>query len=332
MQVSLARHHGAMLLKYSGISFISDAVNHGFFSGERSLWTAAVGVALFLLGAFLAHRLSDGRQAEAGDQANSNSPGTPSSLTRTLLLGALLSIGLGFFTGGLQHFPDSPQRSAWVVPLGFFISIAALVYELDLRWRPKHSAYTLMVGSFITLASVGAWRWFEANPSWMGDHAHHHASAAGGEVHGAAGHQHQTDAHDDHKLQDATESGLLAMTVDRTIAIRMDDKMRFYPDRFDVKAGETVKLLVSNEGSLPHELVLGSDKEITEHATEMKKHRGHHHHHAHDSKTEAISLEPGKESMLIVRFEKAGQLQMDCLVPGHYEAGMRGLVTVGQRS
>ena len=78
--------------------------------------------------------------------------------------------------------------------------------------------------------------------------------------------------------------------------------------------------------------MLGSDKEIVEHATEMKKHRGHHHHHAHDSKTVAISLEPGKESMLIVRFEKAGQLQMACLVPGHYEAGMRGLVTVGQRS
>ena len=67
MQVSFERHHGAMLLKYSGISFISGAVNHGFFSGERSLWTAAVGVALFLLGAFLALRLSDGRQAEAGD-------------------------------------------------------------------------------------------------------------------------------------------------------------------------------------------------------------------------------------------------------------------------
>ena len=83
------------------------------------------------MGGFLVLRLSDGRQSEAGDQANNNSAGTRSSLTRTLLLGALLSVGLGFFTGGLQHFPDSPQRSAWVVPLGFFISIAALVYELD---------------------------------------------------------------------------------------------------------------------------------------------------------------------------------------------------------
>ena len=40
-----------MLLKYSGISFISGAVNHGFFSGTRSLWTAAIGIVLFVLGA-----------------------------------------------------------------------------------------------------------------------------------------------------------------------------------------------------------------------------------------------------------------------------------------
>ena len=27
--------------------------------------------------------------------------------------GIVASIGLGFFTGGLQHFPDSPGRSLW---------------------------------------------------------------------------------------------------------------------------------------------------------------------------------------------------------------------------
>jgi hypothetical protein len=42
----------------------------------------------------------------------------------------------------------------------------------------------------------------------MGDHTHHHASAASGKVHGAAGLQNQTGANDDHKLQDAAESGL----------------------------------------------------------------------------------------------------------------------------
>lgn len=39
MEINFQRHHAAMLLKYSGISFIAGAVNHGFFSGERSLWT-----------------------------------------------------------------------------------------------------------------------------------------------------------------------------------------------------------------------------------------------------------------------------------------------------
>jgi hypothetical protein len=37
MTASFQIQHSAMLLKYSGISFISGAVNHGFFSGERSL-------------------------------------------------------------------------------------------------------------------------------------------------------------------------------------------------------------------------------------------------------------------------------------------------------
>jgi len=37
MTASFEIQHSALLLKYSGISFISGAVNHGFFSGERSL-------------------------------------------------------------------------------------------------------------------------------------------------------------------------------------------------------------------------------------------------------------------------------------------------------
>ena len=52
MNSSFQQQHSAMLLKYSGISFISGAVNHGFFSGTRSLWTAAIGIVLFVLGAW----------------------------------------------------------------------------------------------------------------------------------------------------------------------------------------------------------------------------------------------------------------------------------------
>ena len=45
-----------MLLKYSGISFISYAVICGYNKRERSLWIALVGMDLFVLGAWLEHR------------------------------------------------------------------------------------------------------------------------------------------------------------------------------------------------------------------------------------------------------------------------------------
>jgi hypothetical protein len=136
MTSNFQQHHGAMLLKYSGISFISGAVNHGFFSGERSLWTALVGMVLFVLGAWLEHRW----QPVSAD--------TPrSGLMKTLAIGSLLSIGLGFFTGGLQHFPDSPERSAWVVPLGFFVSVLALGLSAPRDWSRAASAYVLVLGT-----------------------------------------------------------------------------------------------------------------------------------------------------------------------------------------
>jgi len=36
----------------------------------------------------------------------------------------------------------------------------------------------------------------------------------------------------------------------------------------------------------------------------------------------------GQTGELVVRFAQAQQLQMACLIPGHYEAGMRGTVNV----
>ena len=296
MTFAFQHHHGAMLLKYSGISFISGAVNHGFFSGERSLWTAAIGIVLFVLGAAMEHRLSDTAQEQT------------SSLFRTLLLGALLSVGLGFFTGGLQHFPDSPARSAWVVPLGFFLSVPALALNSPHDWRPTSTLYTVLVGLGVTIASYGAWQWLERNPQYLGSHGHGHASA---------------DAHE----HDAPPSGLVAQVVSRSIEVRMDDTMRFSPDRLQVKAGETIRFVVHNDGKVEHELVLGSDAQIREHAQAMQKDADHSHAHSHAGGT-AISLAPGQSGELVVTFAQAGEVQMACLVPGHYEAGMRGKVQV----
>jgi len=295
MAFAFQHHHGAMLLKYAGISFISGAVNHGFFSGERSLWTAAIGMVLFVLGAGMEHRLTD-----------SDAEPAQASLLRTLVLGALLSIGLGFFTGGLQHFPDSPARSAWVVPLGFFISVLALSLSSSHAWQRSTTLYVLVVGALVTAGSMGAWQWLQQHPEWA-----------------ATGHSHGETPSEDHSHAE----GPSALVVSRSIEVRMDDQMRFTPSHIDVRAGETIRFVVHNAGKTAHEMVLGNDADIREHAQAMQQGAGHDDGHSHGTGA-AITVPAGHKGELVVRFDQASTLQMACLIPGHYEAGMRGTVKV----
>jgi len=306
MALQFQQQHGAMLLKYSGISFISGAVNHGFFSGERSLWTAAIGMVLFVLGAWLEHVFDDSSQ-----QDNAN------GLFNTLAVGSLLSVGLGFFTGGLQHFPDSPARSAWVVPLGFFISVLALAWSTSRAWQRSIGVYTLVLGGLISVSSYGAWQWFERHP--LGSHGGHH--------HGEANTAADTTPHAKGEGKAVSASGLTAHVVSRSIEVTMNDQMRFKPDQLEVQAGETIRFVVHNTGKTTHEMVLGSDDDIRQHADAMKQGAGHDAAHAHGQGA-MISLAPGQRGELVVHFAEATRLQIACLVPGHYEAGMRGNLTV----
>ena len=298
MTASFQIQHSAMLLKYSGISFISGAVNHGFFSGERSLWTAAVGIVLSVAGAWMEHRSQNNTQ----------------SLIESLWVGTLLSIGLGFFTGGLQHFPDSPARSAWVVPLGFAISILALMFTLKLRLQRALMVYSLSLGLVVCAGSWAAYEALMRNPEW----------ASGGHAHGVE------DSHD----QPANALMQSAMEVTRTIQVDMNDSMRFTPDVLQVAAGEAVKLVVHNSGKLPHEMVLGTEAAMKAHAVEMKKSAGQStgdaDEHPHGAGNELIELNvnPGETKEWVIRFDKAQTLQMACLIPGHFEAGMKGQLLV----
>jgi uncharacterized cupredoxin-like copper-binding protein len=40
----------------------------------------------------------------------------------------------------------------------------------------------------------------------------------------------------------------------------------------------------------------------------------------------SVLLEPGKSAEVIWRFAKAGELEFACNVPGHYDAGMVGMI------
>ncbi len=111
--------------------------------------------------------------------------------------------------------------------------------------------------------------------------------------------------------------------VKRTIEITMSDAMRFTPDRIEVRQGETVRLVHRNKGKLLHEFVLGTPKELEEHAQLMKKFPTMEHDEPYMAHVGA-----GKQSEIVWTFNRAGEFDFACLIPGHYDAGMVGKVIV----
>lgn len=109
----------------------------------------------------------------------------------------------------------------------------------------------------------------------------------------------------------------------RTIRVEMTDAMRFTPASITVKRGETVKLVASNKGQVLHEMVLGTAEELQKHAEMMKKFPDMEHDEPH-----MAHVKPGKSGEIVWQFTKAGDFQFACLIPGHFEAGMVGKVTV----
>ena len=109
----------------------------------------------------------------------------------------------------------------------------------------------------------------------------------------------------------------------RTIAVNMADTMRFTPSRLTVKRGDTVRFVVSNSGKVMHEMVLGTEEELRKHAELMKKHPGMEHDEPY-----MAHVAPGKKEEIAWTFTKAGTFMYGCLIPGHWEAGMKGAIVV----
>ena len=109
----------------------------------------------------------------------------------------------------------------------------------------------------------------------------------------------------------------------RTIEVDMADTMRFAPAEMKVKAGETVRFVVRNSGKQMHEMVIGTRAALEEHAQLMKKHPGMEHEEPY-----MAHVAPGKTEEIVWTFTKAGTFMYGCLVPGHWEAGMKGTIVV----
>ena len=109
----------------------------------------------------------------------------------------------------------------------------------------------------------------------------------------------------------------------RTVRVDMSDTMRFTPSKLTIKRGDTVKFVVRNSGKVKHEMVIGTMKELKEHADMMKRHPGM----VHDDPFMA-HVAPGRTETIVWQFTREGTYYYGCLEPGHFEAGMIGKLEV----
>jgi uncharacterized cupredoxin-like copper-binding protein len=118
----------------------------------------------------------------------------------------------------------------------------------------------------------------------------------------------------------------VAARVNRTIHVEMANGMRFKPSEIQVKKGETIRFVLKNTDGVKHEFSLGTEKELLEHYEVMKRFPDMEH-----DEPNKISLAPGKRGEVIWQFTKAEAVDFACLHPGHFDAGMKGQVTVAAR-
>jgi len=99
--------------------------------------------------------------------------------------------------------------------------------------------------------------------------------------------------------------------------------MSYTPASVDVKSNEQIEFVIKNEGLLDHEFVIGSEIENAAHAALMQAMPNM----AHNDPN-AVQVKAGGTATLVWKFTTPGTFEFACLVPGHYEAGMKGGITV----
>ncbi len=104
--------------------------------------------------------------------------------------------------------------------------------------------------------------------------------------------------------------------VPRIAPIKMTDALNFDPSTETAAAGETVSYVLLNTGTVPHEFQVGPPALVAANKVDGKK------------VVEVADILGGQVAELTYTFPAAGAYAFACHVTGHYEAGMKGTVTV----
>jgi len=114
--------------------------------------------------------------------------------------------------------------------------------------------------------------------------------------------------------------------ADRTVEVRQLDTLHFDPATIQIKVGETVRFRVTNTGTGVHEFTLG-DQSIQDQQDQQMKSMGANMQMPDISNR--IDVSPGQSKDLVWTFPtKRTTVIYACHEPGHFAAGMKGLITV----
>ena len=114
---------------------------------------------------------------------------------------------------------------------------------------------------------------------------------------------------------DPGSPGFVAGTTSapRVVRITASDALRLYPDVVTVKQGETMSFEVTTMGMRSHEFMVGPAADVAADTA---------------GTPEVADIAMMQTKSLTHTFNGAGPFAFACHAPGHYEAGMRGVIVV----
>jgi uncharacterized cupredoxin-like copper-binding protein len=124
-------------------------------------------------------------------------------------------------------------------------------------------------------------------------------------------------------MYDSMHFSVLASARPPSVSDATADARSLPPGDIVVKAGETIRFVVRNDGKVMHEMVIGTMEQLKEHAELMRRFPNMEHDEPY-----MAHVAPGKQGEIVWEFTRPGEFHYACLMPGHFEAGMIAKITV----
>lgn len=143
------------IFHYIWVWFIWWAISHGFFSWQRSIIMTLIWIWLFIFWELL----------QKQNIKNIN-------YLKFLLVWVIYSISIWMINWWLQHFLDSPERSLWIIPLWFLLSLLIFPIKENILFKEvkKNFIFLITFSIFISSSVLLAYFLIPKDFFWLENH------------------------------------------------------------------------------------------------------------------------------------------------------------------